>query len=325
MYVKCYDNKKTWSLYKITNQITGKIYVGYTRGKVLERWKQHCRDARNNSTAYFHKCICKYGEDRFHVRLLMIFTSKNQAMQAEKKYIADQQLNRARYRDGIGMNLTDGGDGSGGHLRSDEAKEASAKYHRRPVSAWTKGSPPKHVCDYPSLASAMETFNGDRRNPTPISNVLQGRKKTAYGLLWTYKGESPPEPFEDERGISHRISVCQYTHEGEFVAEHESIKAGAYAVGGSPSHIGSCCKGNRKQHKGYLWCLAGEIIDGPYKRKSEKRKRVAQYHALLVGLGYRVYESAAQAAKALGCSQSLISMCARGEIQTAKGYKWEYI
>ena len=31
-------------IYKITNQINGKVYIGKTLSSIEERWKEHCKD-----------------------------------------------------------------------------------------------------------------------------------------------------------------------------------------------------------------------------------------------------------------------------------------
>src|ERR1035437_470499 len=36
-------------IYKITNLINGKIYIGQTIGELNKRWSAHCRDNRYNS------------------------------------------------------------------------------------------------------------------------------------------------------------------------------------------------------------------------------------------------------------------------------------
>lgn len=35
-------------IYKITNDINGKIYIGKTMNSIKERWKEHCNDYKKN-------------------------------------------------------------------------------------------------------------------------------------------------------------------------------------------------------------------------------------------------------------------------------------
>ena len=51
-------------IYKVTNKVTGKSYIGQTRNTVEFRWRQHY-NAKDNK--YFHRAIQKYGKDQFEV------------------------------------------------------------------------------------------------------------------------------------------------------------------------------------------------------------------------------------------------------------------
>ena len=49
-------------IYKITNKVNGKSYIGQTRNTVEFRWRQHYK-AKDNK--YFHRAIQKYGKENF--------------------------------------------------------------------------------------------------------------------------------------------------------------------------------------------------------------------------------------------------------------------
>lgn len=54
-------------IYKITNKVNGKSYIGQTRNTVEFRWRQHYK-AKDNK--YFHRAIQKYGKENFEVTTL---------------------------------------------------------------------------------------------------------------------------------------------------------------------------------------------------------------------------------------------------------------
>lgn len=54
-------------IYKITNKVNGKSYIGQTRYTVEFRWRQHQHKVDNT---YFHNAIHKYGADNFTVETL---------------------------------------------------------------------------------------------------------------------------------------------------------------------------------------------------------------------------------------------------------------
>lgn len=52
-------------IYKITNKINGKVYIGKTTKTVQERWKEHLRESRTERSENrpLYRAIRKYGVD----------------------------------------------------------------------------------------------------------------------------------------------------------------------------------------------------------------------------------------------------------------------
>lgn len=59
-------------IYKITNDINNKIYIGKTESSIEKRFKEHCRDAfkRNNEKRPLYSAMRKYGVEHFYVELI---------------------------------------------------------------------------------------------------------------------------------------------------------------------------------------------------------------------------------------------------------------
>ena len=73
------DNQKGCGIliiYKATNKINGKVYIGQTTNSLSYRRDQHFREAKciKRKTVYFHNAISKYGEDNF---IFFFFFSAN--------------------------------------------------------------------------------------------------------------------------------------------------------------------------------------------------------------------------------------------------------
>ena len=61
-------------IYKITNKINNKVYIGLTTQTVETRWKQHIQTAFSenhpDSQTIFKKAIRKYGPDNFKIEVI---------------------------------------------------------------------------------------------------------------------------------------------------------------------------------------------------------------------------------------------------------------
>src|SRR5271165_5090577 len=108
-------------IYKITNLINNKLYIGYTKN-LEKRWKQHLHIAstkKKDLYHYIHKSINKYGSNNFIIEQIEECESKQIAIEREKYWIAYfKSTNQS-----IGYNLTFGGEGSSGLKWTEESKK----------------------------------------------------------------------------------------------------------------------------------------------------------------------------------------------------------
>lgn len=97
-------------VYKATNKINGKQYIGYTTGTLHDRMKGHVRKANDkNQKAYnyfFQRAIRKYSINNFIWEVLSVCINKKECCKKEIEYI--KQYNSIAPN---GYNLTVGGDG----------------------------------------------------------------------------------------------------------------------------------------------------------------------------------------------------------------------
>ena len=56
-------------IYKITNLINGKVYIGQTRRTIEIRWRDHVYDSKRSEYP-IHRAIRKYGVDNFKIEML---------------------------------------------------------------------------------------------------------------------------------------------------------------------------------------------------------------------------------------------------------------
>lgn len=110
---------KTNEVYKITNKVNGKIYIGITNQGSGVRYYKHWSDARKGDPCPIHKAMTKYGKENFTLEIIDFADTYDELKEKEKFYIKKfNSMDRS-----VGYNLTEGGDGTFGRLHSEETKE----------------------------------------------------------------------------------------------------------------------------------------------------------------------------------------------------------
>lgn len=128
-------DKRIYSIYKLTNIITGDVYIGQTCRTLQERLTKHRFNARHSPKWVIHKAMAKYGIENFTIELL---ETTNDPDSREKHWIATL---RPRY------NMTEGGQS---FVPNEEVRQKistskkGVKFtdeHRRRISEALKGHP----------------------------------------------------------------------------------------------------------------------------------------------------------------------------------------
>lgn len=95
---------KTGKIYKFTNQLNHKIYIGQTTSSIENRLKKHLTQINDNT--YFHRALKKYGIENFSLEIVEDNIPLEELDNREKYWI---KITNAYYTSGKGYNLTKGG------------------------------------------------------------------------------------------------------------------------------------------------------------------------------------------------------------------------
>lgn len=170
----------TGIIYKVTNLITGKVYIGQTIKTAEIRFKDHV--TRRNDGSYFHNSIKKYGKENFKVET--ICRVKNLDLM-ERFFIA---LNNSVYPNGY--NLTYGGQGCGPELQQTRDKIGKKQLGRisplkgvkrgpnPELSKKLKGIPVPHLQTPEAVEKRRKTATGKKRTDAfkqNCSKIYTGR------------------------------------------------------------------------------------------------------------------------------------------------------
>jgi group I intron endonuclease len=109
-------------IYKFTNKVNSKIYIGLTTLSIEDRLYAHCNRG-NREKSVFQKALKKYGKDNFSYEIIDTALSRQELIQKEINWIAFYNSTDAK----IGYNRTKGGDGQVGMTEETKAKISKKK------------------------------------------------------------------------------------------------------------------------------------------------------------------------------------------------------
>jgi len=128
-------------IYKATNIINNKCYIGQTIKSIDARISEHYKNVSRNNITYFYNAIRLYKEENFIWEIIDEASSKKELNEKEKEWVWLYKSNDALY----GYNMTEGGNGGAtriGRPHTIETKQKISQIHkgkkRSPLSEETK-------------------------------------------------------------------------------------------------------------------------------------------------------------------------------------------
>lgn len=115
-------------VYKITNLITGKLYIGQTVQTLEQRWKQHLVFVNRNKNTKLSNAIRKYGPQSFIIELIEEAPDQQTLNEREQYWIKYYSALNST----IGYNMTKGGTGGDTFTNNPNRYQIQAKMKLRP-------------------------------------------------------------------------------------------------------------------------------------------------------------------------------------------------
>lgn len=165
------------TVYKITNLINGKMYIGQTKGPLRVRWLQHCK-ARSHATAV-RNAIQKYGQDNFTIA--PIFETVCPVILSYKEIEFIKNLNSLAPN---GYNLTEGGEGS---KHSDSTKKKLSEARKGALNPmFGKQLSAEH------RAKISAALTGNKR-PQAVKDKIRANHNSKSDKNLTYRRKTQPQ------------------------------------------------------------------------------------------------------------------------------------
>lgn len=169
-------------VYCIENKLTGKKYIGVTKGDINRRFKQHKQISKNPNSpnhCYIHGAMLKHGLENFIIYKIDEANTKEELFEKEKNWIKklDTKFN--------GYNETDGGEGTFGWKPTEQQRKENSERIKKIMrdENYRKLLSEKNKSFWNNLTEEEKNNRRDQFNKTKIGN------QHAKGKTWKLSDE----------------------------------------------------------------------------------------------------------------------------------------
>lgn len=280
-------------IYKITNLINGKSYIGQSI-RLHKRWGGHKSSfkTRKGNHPILHKAFEKYGLSNFSYEIIC---------NAPRKYLDKLEIHFIKhyksYR--LGYNADKGGKGG---------PQGQSVYQYSMNGDFIK--------EWDSITEAALYY---KLSYGVIYGAASKEKVrvTAGGFLWRREKH---DKIKATRGVSTKRKVCQYTIKGELVKTYDTIILAESSLGGN-LNLTRAIKNNGIAG-GYCWVYKGEPFIKPSQKKLRKAGLVKVGRFNLDDELIELYDNVNIVVNLFGSS---IFHNLNGRSNKAYGFRWKYI
>ena len=220
---------RIYTIYKHTNKINGKVYIGQTNQEPSRRWKNG-NGYRNQD--YFWNAIQKYSWGGFEHEILFSNLTHDEADMKEKELISFYKSNDRQY----GYNIANGGNSIGKHSEETKIKIKKASTGRKHTEE-TKEKMSK------AKKGKESSFKGKK-------HTEEAKRKSSE----SHKGRKNSYLVERNKVFNARAtSIVQLDSDGKLINEFKSIRDASSKTNINRLCIANVCKGKQNHAGGFKW------------------------------------------------------------------------
>lgn len=220
-------------IYKITNRINGKVYIGQTKRSLTTRWSQHC--SVSSACTYLHRAIQKYGKENFTVEQIDVASDRDELNAKEQYWIAHYDCIAPK-----GYNLTSGGDSN-----YEWCEEGREKIRERQTGERNSFFGKTHSDEVKRRFSEQRRGEGNAM----YGSARFGEKNPMFGKHHSDETKRKlSEMFIGGKSPKARRVICVETSQ-----IFDSVASAARFVNKTATSLTACCRGKCSTIGGYHW------------------------------------------------------------------------
>lgn len=272
----------TWLIYRHINKINNKSYIGLTKQEPAKRWQNGL--GYNLTQPLFFNAIKKYGWENFTHEILEDNIDSFEEATSRETFWIDTYHTWIKDPNCLGYNLTRGGEGTPGHIVSEET--------RQKISRANTGR------------KRSEEFKQN------LSKRLSGEGNPFYGRFHTDETKQKMSNAAKGRSVSDETKCkISKSSKGRLVSTETRQK------------LSLALKGKNRGNPGY-W--SGKTLPEEIKKKiSETKKQSSKNNKQVVCIETgEIFKSIQEAAQFANVAHCTLSSCLAGRAKTAGKYHW---
>lgn len=287
-------------IYKVTNILNGRMYIGQTMRTIESRWQGHIKDAKNKiDDYYFHRAIRKYKEENFILEEVICISSETLSkLKLKLNKLERYYINVFNTYNPAGYNGAKGGEG------------ASV----RPIDYYSLDK--ELIAEFDSMTTASE-YTG--LSMTSIQENCIGSSSGTRCGFFRYHGD-PLNKYETLYRFNGAIQINKFDIDGNFIKSYKSCSEISKEYGVS-QRVSLRWKNNHVLVDDiYVFFLDTEEFDYnkitlPYISKIDVFDSNGNF--------VKTFKSQSEAGRELNIDPSAISKCCLGKIKQVCGFTFK--